>query len=182
MGDGHLNFKASKNPKITIESTQKEYLEQLDEKLGILATGVKKSRTAEQSAEKARNSGFDSEAKGKNYSDIYRLSTRSHPQLKQFESWYEEGKVYPELSLTPTILKHWYAGDGAYQNTHVKIALTNEKENKEKIEEMFENENLPKPNTWVDETYGIAIWNKEEGEKLLEYMGNPPEGFSYKFE
>lgn len=181
MGDATYNETRSKNPKITIDSVNKKYLEKLSNIFSKISTGVKKYKTAEQSATKARDSGFDEKAETKNYSDIYRLSTRSHPELKKFSNWYDEGKKFPEdLVLTPTILKHWYVCDGSLQNKQFKISLTNEKENRKKIEDMFERAGLPKPNTWVNKEYGMAIWNKKESEKIFEYIDNM-DCYEYKF-
>jgi len=82
--------------------------------------------------------------------------------------------------LSPKILKHWYAGDGSLhrEDRIIQIATTNEIDNKQKIEKMFRDSDLPEPNGWGETQ---MWWNKEESQKLLNYMGKPIKGFGYKW-
>jgi len=199
MGDGTIN-KGGKNPYLQCSMITKEYLEYLDNIFGVLSTGVRLRQTAEESAQFSRNSGFRPNAKKENYHDMYTLQTCHLPQLDEFSSWYDSGeKVWPmNIELTPTVLKHWYVGDGCYQNNGtkdcIKIGLSNEKMNEEKVSSYFKKVGLPSPNRWsitVQNENGRsyencqAKWNVEESYKLLEYMLKDgygiPNGFEYKW-
>lgn len=183
MGDGCVN-NVSKNPKIVVECTQKDYLKYLDKKLGCLTTGVKHAKTPEENAESIKNSDkLNGKVIVENFSHTYRLTTRTHPEIKQFEEWYNPNKTYPEdLNLTYKSFKHWYCGDGTYRKSKtIAIGLSNEIKNKEKIIKMFEKSQLPSPDTWIDSEKNKSItWNTEKTAKILKKI-EPVPGYRYKF-
>jgi hypothetical protein len=89
--------------------TNLEFLEYLEDRFGVLSTAVFLDRdaeyqyrqTAESDHEKFRVTNRDE------YSELYGLRTRSHPQLHELQRWYDTGmKRFPsDLTLTPTIAK-----------------------------------------------------------------------------
>jgi len=192
MGDGTIN-KTSKNCYLESQMISKNYLEYLDNIFGVLGCSVKHSLTASESAKNNRNSGFRPNAKKENYSDVYRWSTRCHPKFNEFREWYSSGeKVWPEnIELTPTVLKHWYVGDGYYSNkntnNNINIAASNEFGNENKIENYFKNADLPKPSNHsiYEKENGrkdyVIEWTVEDSYKLWDYMGEPLPDFEYKW-
>jgi hypothetical protein len=193
MGDGCLN-RGNKNPRVEISMISKNYLEHLDDMFGCLSNGVRISMTASESAERnMKRESFPSNVVNKeNYNDLYKFTTCGHPELSNF-NWYKTGrKVWPDdINLNPTILKHWYVGDGYHGNmetySYISIALSNEVKNKEKVESYFDDSNLPIPDNWKiykssDERINAEIiWNKDNSHKLFEYMGEPLPDFEYKW-
>lgn len=193
MGDGCIN-KGSNNPILQVNMTSPNYLEHLDEQFGCLATGVKLRTTAAENAKTARDCGLDSNAKEENYSDQYLLTSRTHPDLQEFADWYSSGnKVWPEdIELTPTVLKHWYCGDGHLSNEKtsgcIKIGMSNEVKNTNKVDKMFRNVGLPAPSNYniqkqqkSDNLYCIAQFTAEQSKQLCKYMGKPLPDFEYKW-
>lgn len=170
MSDGSLE-RSSKNPTLSFGMTCEEYLQYLDMSFGVLSTGV-----------------TEREMDDDNWEILYWLSTRRHPDLSRYEEWYESGKkVWPsDIELTPTVLKHLYAGDGSWSNkngsNHIRIAMLNEVDNREKVDRMFERVGLPAPmNYSISDTHCTAIWSVEQSQELWDYMGEPLPGFEYKW-
>lgn len=191
MGDGWININ-SKNMFLCADMISPNYLEYLDNLFGIISNGVRLKDTAYESAEKARKSGFRPDAKEENYSNKYSWRTKAHPKFNEFREWYSTGeKVWPEdIKLTPTVLKHWYVGDGNYDNhescERIKIAMSNEIENTEKVSNYFQSSGLPKPTNFTefDNGFGkscVAQWTTEDSHKLWDYMGKPLPDFEYKW-
>lgn len=193
MGDGCVN-RDSKNPLIQCNMIRPNYLEYLDNIFGCLSTGVKLKHTAEENAQIKRDSGFSPNANAKDYSDLYIWRSRSLPELQEFADWYSSGKkVWPEdIELTPTVLKHWYCGDGSWNNSgsrsYVRIGMANEVENTDKVDRYFERANLPTPSNYhigelknCDAMRCTAAWSVEDSKKLWDYMGKPLPDFEYKW-
>jgi hypothetical protein len=183
MGDGYADG-SSKNTNIEVIMINYKYLNFIDREFGNISTGVYFYRSAEESARMNRENGFSEGALAKNYHDKYRLRTISHPSFNMFSEWYSTGKKkWPsDIHLTPTVLKHWYVGDGdlntTSSNKFLRISSVNEIENKDKVESLFEESSLPPPDNWEAER---MVWNVENTEHLLSYMGDPLPGFEYKW-
>jgi len=190
MGDATID-RTPNNPVLEVKMISREYLEYLDGVFGSLSRGVKLYRTAEEGAEMNRESGFSENANAENYSDIYRWRTTAHPELQEFAYWYSSGKkTFPDdIELTPTVFKHWYVCDGTVLNGNcVQLAISNEADDKDKINKMFEQSNLPSPTSYNeterDEYESVncnARFSKEPSKKLYDYMGSPLPDFRYKF-
>jgi hypothetical protein len=192
MGDGCLS-RADKNPHLVVSMISPNYLEYLDDEFGIFGNGVSLIKTAAESAKSNRDSGFQPDADVKDYSDLYEWRSRALPELHQYADWYSSGeKVWPaDIELTPTVLKHWYCGDGTYHNyytdNYIKISMSNEADNTDKVEQIFENAGLPAPNNWsISEraTGGVrcnARFTVDQSQELWEYMGDPLPDFAYKW-
>lgn len=178
LGDGTLT-RNYKNATIQVKMVNEDYLKYLDRLFGIFSLGCDLYATADEKAERNRNSGFHLEASAENYQDVYRWMTRAHPQFNQLRSWYSSGeKVFPEnLEITPTLLKHWYVCDGDKQSKRVRIASTNENENLEKLASYFDDCNIPNPDTTGDRIY----WSAKDSVDVFNFMGKPLPGFEYKW-
>lgn len=187
MGDGNIST-SDGNPRLRTNMTNKKYLEYLDSKFGCLSNGAKFAKSAEECASIHRKSGFNKNAKEKNYSDVYSWSSSRHTGLKGLAEWYSSGeKKIPEgLTLTPTILKNWYVCDGHFYDDrghhYISIAIYNERENTDKIDKIFESSGLPKPSNYSRGKRSCdAEFTVEQTEKLFSYMGEPVNGFEYKW-
>jgi len=194
MGDATMNkVNESGSPYIKINLIKENYLEYIDGILSHFSTGVSLCITAEEAAEKNRSSGFSPNAKAEDYSDQYVLRTRSLPELQKFYNWYNSGqKKFPKnIRLPPKTLKHWYCCDGSLINgSSIQIAISNEHDEVDKINHIFEKSDLPKPrNYYIRERTGNNLggikadlaFGKEESKKIFEYIGSPPPGFEYKW-
>lgn len=192
MGDGNLH-RRSKNSYLQCNMITEGYLHHLDEVFGMISCGVTFVKSAEDSAKENRNSGFSPNAKEENYHDVYQWRSRNLPDLNGYNSWYETGeKVWPDdIDLTPTVLKHWYCGDGHYadkaKSDCITIALSNEAHNEEKVNNYFTRKGLPEP-TWAyskrsrDGSEKCSIKFARPGsQELFDYMGDPLPGFHYKW-
>jgi hypothetical protein len=186
MGDGCLN-RSYKTPFLMVGMITKEYLEELHEMFGCLSTEVKLARTAKEQADYNKQSDFYANTKEENFNDLWMWNTRSLPELNEFD-WYtgDDGeKVWPEdIELTPTVLTHWYVGDGHWnrKNNNIHIAALNEAENTDKIDSYFETSNLSTPSNYATGKGMMDIvFTVEDSHTLWEYMESPPSGFEYKF-
>jgi len=192
MGDGSITA-CNKNPHIECSMITPNYLEYIDDIFGCLGSGVSLKQTAEKNADRKRNSGFRPNAKAEDYSDVYRWRSRSHPDLQKWVKWYKTGKkVWPEdIELTPTVLKHWYCGDGYWNNkgynNRISISMANEIDNLEKVNNIFKNVELPAPSNYdISEREGggkrcNAQWTVDQSKELWKYMGEPLPDFYYKW-
>jgi len=191
MGDGCI-LNDSKNCYMKVTMTSPNYLKHLNKIFGCLGTEIWLEKTAAENVKIHKKSGFNPNAKEENYSDVYTWPTKCHPKFNEFREWYSTGeKVWPEdIKLTPTVLKHWYVGDGNYDNhescERIKIAMSNEIENTEKVSNYFQSSGLPKPTNFTefDNGFGkscVAQWTTEDSHKLWDYMGKPLPDFEYKW-
>jgi len=192
MGDGCIHT-GNKNPYLLVKMISPNYLEYIADEFGVLGSEVTLTKTAAESAKHNRDSGFSPNAKEQNYSDLYVWQSMSHPKLQKFADWYSSGKkVWPaDVELTPTVLKHWYCGDGHWANSgtnnRIQIAMANEVDNTDKVDQMFRNVGLPVPNNYAisERKDGSGRCNAEftvaQSKELWEYMGEPLPDFEYKW-
>lgn len=192
MGDGTINTNA-KNPRFSVSMINEEFLHHLDDVFGILSTGVKKVATADELADKNRRADFSTTVNEEKYHDVYRVATRTHPQLEQFVEWYSSGeKIWPEdIALTPTVLKYLYVSDGSiarhgYDTNVIHIAMANEVDELDKVSSYFDDIGVEQPNyniyEYDDGHIGCdARFTVESSKHLWEYMGEPLPGFEYKW-
>jgi hypothetical protein len=192
MGDGCI-IQQRKNPRLQVKMISPNYLQYLANQFTILGSDVKLVETAAESAENARKTGFRPNAKKENYSSKYVWSSINHPELQEFNDWYGSGeKVWPkDIKLTPTVLKHWYCGDGCWDNsgTHdnIVISMSNEINETEKVSQIFKNSGLPSPSNYniYERKDGSkkcqAQFTVDQSKELWEYMGEPLPDFEYKW-
>jgi len=194
MGDGCISRSNSTNrkPRLEVSNIQKTYLEHIADVLGVYSNEVTIKQTAAEVAQSLRDSRLHRDTSKDDCSDLYILRTTTSPVFHTFADWYETGeKVFPEtLSLTPTVLSHWYSCDGHCSKDvdypKVSISMCNEKDNKNKIESYFREIDIPisywNENTRKDGSKRCsAQFTKEPSAKLFEYMGDPLPGFAYKW-
>lgn len=184
MGDGCIEERPSGSI-LYVGMINKPFLEWLDGIFGILSTGVRKRTTAEKSAENARKSGFRPDAKEVDYHDVYSLRTRTLPELNEFRSWYSSGeKKFPKLDLDNEIVKMWYCTDGGiavseHGRGSAQIRCRNESDRIRNIKSSFEDVGFSPTITNSKTRLHFSV---EETEKLLNWMGSPPPGFTYKWQ
>lgn len=190
MGDGSAR-RNGKSSLIQVQMINKEYLEYVDSMFPKFGCDVRMSKDAEASALENRKSGFRENAKEENYSDVYRWFTRTGPMFDKYVEWYTDGgKYFPEsLSLTPTVLKHWFCCDGHYASRYncVKISCSNERNNKRKIKSYFSEAGLPEPSRWEESTTKrnehrcSVAWTSDDAKQMFDYMGSSIPGFEHKW-
>lgn len=188
MGDGWIKRESGRKPSLQTKMVSPNYLKYLDSRFGILGNGVSLYQTAEDKAKEDRIYKSNPNAKAENYQSLYTWRTVGHPELKEFSKWYSSGqKVWPEdIELTSTVLKHWYCGDGTWNNTGsrncISISMFNEINNTDKVDNMFTNVGLPKPTNYaISKTNCQAAFTVEQSKELWEYMGEPLPDFEYKW-
>lgn len=172
MGDGSIGYRncGNSNSFLSVKMRNEEFIEYLIEQFGWLA----------------RNKVIDP----LNGTDYYKFETRSHPDINRYRSWYQPDKVWPEIEITPTILKYLYISDGTYDtgssHDRIMIACAKEGQNSEKIERMFRKSGYPVSRTYHYERDGRAndyqLWfGVETTKEIFEDMGEPLPGFEYKW-
>jgi len=187
MGDLALDRTGS-TPNIQTEMTSPNYLAYLDDEFGVLGSGVSARNTAEQQAARNRRNGYSDNAKAEDYEDVYRWTTKVHPELDKYSSWYDSGKkVWPaDIELTPVVLKHWYCQDGYHADrktsSSINLAMYNEREHTDKVDEYFAEAGLPTPSNYSTSEHSCsASFTVEDSKELWEYMGEPLPDFEYKW-
>lgn len=164
-GDARLVNKDGRNCYVSVSNTKKEFLKWFDREMGVLSTGVKEH-------------GEPSE----NEVQAYTCSTRTHPDLDEFLSWYNQSvKKPPEKELSPLSLKCWYVCDGTVnvdenRRPTARISSRKSDEVKERFRKIFVYHGFDP--TW---SYSHLVFNCDETEKLLDRMGEPLPGFQYKW-
>jgi len=193
MGDGSIKRQKNRNPYLRCGMISKNYLQHIDDQFGVFGNGVSLQMTAAENAKAKRESGFRPNADATDYSDVYIWRSVSHPELQEFADWYAFGqKVWPErIELTPTVLKHWYCGDGHWNNSgtqnRIEIAMANEVDNTDKVDQLFKNVGLPSPSNYVisERKDGSkrcnAVFTVDQSKELWQYMGEPLPDFEYKW-
>lgn len=181
MGDGCCTT-VSKNPLVVVGMASPNYLKYVNEQFPVLGYDVILSTTADESAD--INERYKDNVHREEYSDIYEWRTKANPYFHKFQDWYESGKkVFPDdIKLTPTVLKHWYCGDGSTQKIgnyyKASISTVKERSNVVKIEDYFKMVGLPEPDWWTEHE---MHWEKEHSREIFEYMGDPLPDFEYKW-
>lgn len=186
LGDGTLRTHTSE-PFVQTYMINEPFLEWIDTELDWLSTGVSLYRTAERSAELSRGNGHPN-ADAEDYHDVYVVQTRTMPQFRKYESWYgDDGKRFPSyLVLTPRTMAIWYACDGSLNwdrrypgsRPHATVGVSNEMDNIDNVLRMFSESTFPHEPRIDTNTIRFCV---EETEDLLDWMGEPPAGFEYKW-
>lgn len=184
MGDGTITSRHT--PRLKAQMTNLEYLEYLQDEFGVLSIDISVARTAEEGAAHSRNYE-NPNADPSDYNDIYDWGTRAHPSLSEYADWYIAGqKIWPEnIELTPTVLKHWYCGDG-HMNTQrasprLSIGIFNESDNASKLSSLFTEVDLPSPRYNIYDGNAMIRFTVDESREIWNYMGDPLPGFEYKW-
>lgn len=182
LGDGNISKPNSGNCVFRVSMINREFLEWLNAKLGWLSTGIKLSKTAEQSS----NNGLVENGNPDNYSDVWRLNTVAHPKFNEYRDWYDSGeKRYPEnLELTPQKLEMWYISDGHLNTSSVSpradIRVWNERDRPEVVRGIIDTTGIGEYR--FEPSEGRLYFNKDSTKELLDYIENTTTGFEYKYE
>lgn len=162
MGDGCIH-RSGDSPYLNCSVVERRYLEYLSDIFDNVSGPISREHRAT--------------------NDIYRWRTKTHPQFAELENWYSTGrKQFPEgLSINPTILKNWYCCDGCYNRGAIEIGISNEVDNRNKIERYFESTPASISNWDVSSGSAKIAFTREDTTKLFQYMGKPLPGFSYKW-
>lgn len=184
MGDGCI-AKGRATAHFTINLTNKPFLEWLDSEMGVMTTGVKFVRSAEEQAQISKESGFSPNANPNKYNDVYNLTTRSHPFFNKLRKWYSGGsKNWPsEINMSPTVFKFLYICDGRIKDDSrdngrptIGIKATNEFSDIEKLDKIFSKLGV-EPRVSNEEIY----FGVDDSEYVFDSMGEPLPGFEYKW-
>ena len=182
------SIQQSKTNNLTISLTEPAFLEWLAEKLDCICN-TEKYPNLKQTAKEAKESAIDyfgenavnSESK---YKPKYRLLTRSHPFLNEFDDWYVPEKRYPldDLDLTSTVAKMWYIGDGTLEDSNTsrpraEIACANEKDRLEEVADLIREQGFEP----CVRQYGKIAITSSDTPAFLEWLGEAPPGFEYKW-
>lgn len=182
MGDGTLGKRTeNKMCRVQTKMTNKTFLQWLKQGLDWLSSNFCTKYTSIEKAKHDSESDFISDAKAENRFDQYCLQTRSHPIFDSFNQWWATGElVFPQVNLTPTVLRMWYVSDGTLNfqsNSRIKITSVNEKDRPENIIKSF-----------GDIGFDVTQSRKEfclltqDTEQFFDYIGHDPvPGFEYKW-
>lgn len=167
FGDGWVNHHSdSGNPYFAVGMTNREFLEWLNEELQPHTTGVKDASGSQNSKE-----------------DYYKIRTIRNPHLEDVASWYgDDGLRLQEVELTPTVLKMWFVSDGGADNRSGRpyaaeiVSRIGTRSGEGFLESLFEN--TPVTPTVRSE---VIYFDENEAQRLIEYIGEAPPGFEYKW-
>lgn len=173
LGDGGAQ-QPNANTVLTVYSTNREFLEHVDDRLGVLSKGVEEKDGGKWTHEDTQ---------------YYRVRTVCHPQFNQFADWYgDEGKRFPDdVELTPTVVKYWFACDGgiAVDNPdrggtypRAEIHSGNESDNLERLAAWFEDLPVAVPATHRN----TFRWGSKGSRQLMRWMGDAVPGFEDKWQ
>ncbi|MFB6160808.1 MAG: hypothetical protein ABEJ61_06485 [Haloferacaceae archaeon] len=187
MGDGTIHRPDSaRNARRQVTNVSRSFLEWLDERLDRSSTGVSLWRTsAEIAEENARSSHERFSSLAYDGRDQYVLSTRRHPVLNQFVSWYDDGdRRFPhDLEPTPYILKQWCVCDGSppwgtagHQRPSLRMSCPNAADRPSRVAAPFEDTPLSPS---INEER--ITFNADEAETFLDYVGSGQTGYDDKF-
>ena len=157
MSDASIPDDGEDRLRLEIEMKNKEFLEWLDNELSEFSTGVRES--------------------GK----YYKLSTIRAPCFTELrEKWYDNVKKFPDVSVTPLLMKMWYVGDGHLTKSDnrpmIAIGCSNEYSRQEMLTSLFKNVGV------CPSYYSEAAWlSTDDTEQFLDYIGAPVAGFEYKW-
>jgi hypothetical protein len=177
MSDGWVSERVGgRKSRFQCEMVEKEYIKYLKEVFGVLCNEI-------------------TEINKETDQDIYRLSWKPHSFIDELSQWYSTGeKIWPEIEITPTILKHYYVGDGHLferggedVNSRVELSMANESGNLEKVKRIF--------SPFTDDDFSVykGQYGNEKGslelnftvegtEKFFKYIGEEEvDGFEYKW-
>ncbi len=182
MGDGSIPDNEA-NSIFHLPMINRTFLEWFDREMGVLTTGVTLKKTAAELATRNRESGFSPNAEAENYHDMYTVWSRTHPLFNELHGWYDSGeKRYPSnLDLTTTTVKFWYVSDGyldvgQWGRPRIEIKARNERPRSDTLVSLFEA-------VGFSPTYRRheLRFTCDETEELIDWMGDPPHGFEYKW-
>lgn len=167
LGDGWINHHHDTgNPFFAVAMTNREFLKWLDAEMQPFTTGVK-------------------DATGSDWSkkDYYKIRSMRSPVFEQYLNWYPGGEYERQpITADPIMMKMWYVSDGTLNNRDGRdpyiIISTHQSGDRELYFDTF----FEPVGTFPSRDSGKQIgFTAEATEELLEYMGEAPPGFEYKW-
>lgn len=186
MGDARGKWRnngARFNVEMTM--TNKTFLEWLNDELGYFANPVRHLSTPEELADKANRNPNRPNADPEDYKDTFKLAVRNVPATQHFSKWYKTGeKRFPsDLEITSTSAKMWYCSDGTMlwgnHSWRPRICAANEEGRDKFLKGLFWNAASLRAS--IEANYRIAFPGREK-HGFLNFMGDAPPGFEYKWE
>lgn len=166
--------------------TNKTYLDYLHDVLGWMSNQVCMHTTALGQANKSQSLEALSDDPS-NYKDVYVMRSKTHDWLRDvYDTWQtENGKIIPKnVELTPTIVRHWYCGDGCLDfggrgEPSARIKAEFMQDHLNRIREMFGDIGFKHHIT----DNGAIIISQTDTREFLQWMspGHPVPGFEYKW-
>ena len=175
LGDGTIYKRDGCTALFQIGSSEKEFLNHLQEKFGVLAGRVTLSETAEQIAERNSSDSVDC------CQDHYKLRLVANEQINTlYEKWYDGGeKSIPEgITLSDEMFRYWYACDGSLRNkknTRPTAGISNVSLNDATVERLMRN-----VGELTDTSGSWYVFTTESGQKILNRT-KPLPGYEYKW-
>lgn len=183
LGDGDLH-QNSKNASLRVRNTNKRWLEELSEIIPQ-SYGPRYVKSAEELAQRDNESGFNEGADASNYKDVWSWQTVKTEQLsKQRERWYDgsDKRVPKDLELTPSVVRHWIAGDGNANWTNSNFACVRFGRVDERDDELLVSK-FQRLGFESAHRVGNSIrFSVEESRMLLKWSAPAPRGMDYKWE
>lgn len=172
MSDGSIHRSGRQNPSVAAQMTNLPFLKWLYDEMGIYSSSINVQKPSDWSKHK-----------------LYSYITKRHHAFDKYDWMFIDHKMYPEwVGLTPMILKIWYCGDGGvwWKNGEFKgiqIGAMNESWRTDYLKSLFGTLDFK---VSVAKNGHIHIYendatNENNATKMLEYMGDPPDGFEYKW-
>lgn len=169
LGDGYIegaDSSENSKPSFGVSMTNYDFLEWVDDELGVHSLGIKEKAGSEKSKK-----------------PYYRLRTLRSPRFERYLDWYPEGEYEAQMvDLTPLSLKMWFVSDGfkrrvsGQKSPQAVITNCSVQNRSDFFNEIFADMGL-QPQISEDRiAFGVV-----DSMKLWAFMGESPPGFSHKW-
>lgn len=181
ISDGWVAHSDHDRSILHIESVTKPFLEWVNTEISIIHTDVKLRRTAEESYDNAVESGVLDNQDVDNYRNIYRLNTLAHPQIHDMRDLSVGDIEHSKLQF-----KMFYVCDGGvHWNDDFSFLQFTASKSVDEIKHVISVlDDLGFRSSWnrLDGDGKVIYIHKESVDRFLEWIGEPIEGFEYKWE
>jgi hypothetical protein len=186
MGDASL-ARGNSLPYVQMSLINEDFLYWIKQEISEMGAKYRLVETASEVASRARDSDWNKDCEVKDCNDVYQLTTSIHPSLENFEIWYDGGhKTFPkDSSINSLSAKVWYCCDGdlkigttKHHKPIARITSRNESHRADFLISLFEECGFEP--YWEEQSSKICF-TVEETPRFLEWMGNAPPGFEYKW-
>jgi len=180
MGDAWINRPEGKNPHLSIEMVNNQFLSWVENILDDVVSSFRMRATAEELVEKNKSYGYT--VNEENYNDVWVLETNRLEYFDELGEWYSSGeKRYPDdLELNPVKLKIWYCCDGSLvRGGYPVIYSSDQSDVRESVLSLFDDIDVNP--TFTDGGGGTIRFNRGDVDDFFNYVGDHPPGFAYKW-
>jgi hypothetical protein len=178
LGDADVK-KSECNCAFRIRSTNKVFLEWLDDELSPLSRGVRLEETGKSKKEKALENDLDGVTKSSEFKDLYGLYTVSSDEATKLREWYISGKKRYPSEITKKMFKYWYVCDGWASGRNIAIRCEDQSDDSDRVLSLIENAGLEPTSFDVDR--GIIRISAQSSRRFLNST-KPVEGFQRKWD